>query len=294
MNNNGLVLCSVMVKPVRQRVKDSFRTWLDIISVVPNHTFVVEERSIPLDKTNPSGYWYCAGEFCDIDEAGVHQHLEEANISYAQCLVSPNIKDDHPLRATLVIEGEYSVNYVCHNITNRVLYATDDHLTLGDIEIPKTGYGAVIKSALGVYGQNKVEWKRRKNNCSVDKEDQNASTKIDPSNLRTEECENEIDKLHIAACRGDKHKANKLTNALASVDEQFLITTNDAVISYNQNEIDFDTYTKLMVNACSTLFSETVKTVGLDLAKEIYPGCNLDVEYLDIEEEPQQYLMACG
>lgn len=294
MDNNGLVLCSVMAQPVRQRILKSILTWLDIISVVPNHTFVVEEAAIPLDRTEPSGYWYCAGDFCDIDEAGVHQHLEDANISLAKCLVSPDIKDDHELRPVLVIAGEYSVNYVCHNIANRVLYATPNHLTLGDIEIPKNGYSAVIKSTLGVYGQNKVEWKRRHKNCSQSLIDEYTPDKPGGSGPDLDEQRREIDKIHIAACHGDEQKAHNLTNALYKVDYEFLKRTEQTVQKYEEGLVNFEEYTQLMVNACSILFNETIKIVGRKLAQEIYSGCNLDIQYTELEVEAPKYFAAGG
>jgi len=283
-----------MVKPVRQRILKSLLTWLDIISVVPNHTFVVEEASIPLNSVQPSGYWYCAGDFCDIDEPGVHQYLEDADIRLARCLVAPDVKDDHQLRPTLVIAGEYGVNYVCHNIANRVLYATKDQQTLGDIEIPKNGYSAVIKSVLGVYGQNKVEWKRRKQNCSGSSIDENKPKRPIIFSIEPNEQELEIDKIHLAACHGDKEKARNLTDALSTVDNEFLKRTELAVDRYEKEQVNFETFTQLMVNACSILFSETLKVVPRKLAQEIYPGCNLDTQYTEIEVPKQRYYAAGG
>ena len=67
------------------------------------HTFVVEESKIPLNPSKLNGYWYCAGDFCDIDEAGVNQSLTYANINYAKCLVAPDIKDNHHDREERVI-----------------------------------------------------------------------------------------------------------------------------------------------------------------------------------------------
>jgi len=288
--SNGLVLCSVMLKPVRQNILDSLITWLDIISIVPNHTFVVEEACVPLNKSNPSGYWYCAGDFCDIDEPGVHQYLDDADIKLARCLVTPSIKDDHELRPVLVIGGEYSVNYVCHNITNRILYATDGHKTLGDVDIPKNGYSVVIKSALGVYGQNKLEWKRRKENCSLS--DDSVRTRKAKVDMWFNDQDLEIEKVHLSACRGDEEMASRLTDELASVDGEFLVRTKYAVESYEEEKVEFKTYTQLMVNACSFLFSETIKIVGRQKAQKIYSGCNIDIESSEIKQKDKPCIMA--
>lgn len=51
-----------------------------------------------------------------------------------------------------------------------------------------------------------------------------------------------------------------------------------------------------MVNACSILFNETIKIVGRKLAQEIYSGCNLDIQYteLELEVEAPKYFAAGG
>ena len=164
-DNYELVVCSVMVAPARLLFFYKIRTWLDQIVKVVVHTFAVDASRIPINELNPSGYWYCAGDFCAVDEAGVYQHLGRADVELAKCLVIPDIKDDHPERAKLVIGGEYGVHYVCHNITNRILFSTPESETLIDLDLKTTGYEIVVKSALGVYGQNRIEWGLRQQKC---------------------------------------------------------------------------------------------------------------------------------
>ena len=74
-NTTQLVVCSIMVAPARRLVFRTFRPWIDQVVKIIVHTFVVDESKVPLNADNPDGYWYCAGDFCDIDEAGVSQHL---------------------------------------------------------------------------------------------------------------------------------------------------------------------------------------------------------------------------
>lgn len=295
MDNNSkkLVLCSVMLKPFRVLIKNTIITWFDQIVRVPVHTFVVEESRIPLNPSKLDGYWYCAGDFCNVDEAGVYQHVDEADIGYAKCLVSPNIKDDDPRRPKLVIQGEYGVNYVCHNIANRVLFATKSKQTLGDIEIPKTGYSTVVKSALGVYGQNKVEWERRKLGCSLSSNDEkDRRVNVAPESGVVDNREAEIDKIHIAACGGDNEKAKNLGFALKDIDNNFFLSTKEAIEEYEGGNINLDTFNRKMLNACSLLFSQTIEAVGLKMANNIYPACNLDIEYNDMYEQQGKYMVA--
>lgn len=294
-NSKKLVLCSVMIKPVRILVKDTILTWFDQIVRVPVHTFLVEESKIPLNPEELDGYWYCAGDFCDVDEAGVYQHIDEADISFARCLVSPNIKDDDSRRPKLVIQGEYGVNYVCHNIANRVLFSTNSKQTLGDIEIPKTGYSVVVKSALGVYGQNKVEWERRKTTCKFGSYDEESGRlHHSPDGGMTEDQESEIEKIHLAACGGDQVKSENLSYALKDIDGRFYLSTSEAIEEYDNGLINFEAFNRKMLNACSLLFSQTIEAVGLKIAKEIYPECNLDIEYDNIFEPPQKLMVTGG
>ncbi len=296
-NVGKLVVCSVMVKPVRELMKDTIRTWFDQIVRVPVHTFLVEESKIPLNPNSIDGYWYCAGDFCNIDEAGVYQFIDTADISYARCLVAPNIKDSDPNRPKLVIEGTYGVNYVCHNITNRVLYATKTKSTLGTIGIPNTGYAAVVKSALGVYGQNQVEWERRKKRCSPGESNENHSYASSPNAGESEVRNREVSNIHLVASGGDTVKAANVTHALRDVDSLYLHSTIEANSRFTEGSISLEAYNQEMVNACAKLFSQTKQTIGVAMTERIYPGCNLEIESHEIDataETEERYMTAGG
>lgn len=275
-----LVACSAMVKPARLLTFYKLRTWIDQVVKVVVHTFVVDASKLPLSEETPRGYWYCAGDFCDIDEGGVRQHLTRANLDYARCLVAPDIKDDHPERSQLVIAGDYGVHYVCHNITNRVLYATNLPETLIDLDIATTGYELVVKSTLGVYGQNKVEWEQRKSGCQA------VVSHVPPSQpqlalssgerpIRTREAE--IHKIHLRAAGGKSKVAKDLTYALEKIDNEFLSVSESLVQEFDSQKIDYDRFATSMLNACIQLFTQSIRTVGLEMTTKIYPGCNLDV-----------------
>ena len=277
--HTNLVICSAMIKPARLLIFYKLRTWIDQVVRIVVHTFAVEESKLPLDPKNPDGYWYCAGDFCDIDEAGVYQNLSQADLELAQCLVSPNIKDDHPARAKLVISGEYGIHYVCHNITNRILYATESCYTLIDLDIKTTGYEVVVKSALGVYGQNKVEWERRKLKCGDNNDACNSSTANGDMNNKPDITrDDEIHKIHLRAAGGNVDKARNLTEALGTIDNNFYSTTDNLVSQFDSGTIDEINFHSKMLNSCAMLFSETISTVGHKMTQRIYPDCNTDIE----------------
>lgn len=289
-----LVICSVVVAPARRLVFYRFRTWLDQVVRIVVHTFAVEESKVPLDPENPDGYWYCAGDFCNVDEAGVSQHLSDADINYAKCLVAPNIKDDHPARDSMVITGQYGIHYVCHNITNRVLFSTANKDTIIDLDIATTGYELVVKSVLGIYGQNKVEWERRKEECSGSFCLSDGRRIAAPSTGGAEKSrEDEIRKIHLRAAGGDRAKSERLTFALKDIDQKFYLRTQEIVNEFDGNIIDYDKAMSHMVRACANLFSDTIRQVGRDMASRIYPDCIIELE-VEPEVTPQRAYMAAG
>lgn len=292
--SSQLVACSVIVAPARKLVFYKFRTWLDQIVRIVVHTFVVDESKVPLDSKSPDGCWYCAGEFCNIDEAGVYQHLSRANIDYAKCLVAPNIKDDHPDREEMVISGQYGIHYVCHNITNRVLYSTENRETLIDLDIKTTGYEVVVKSVLGVYGQNRVEWERRKEKCSGEaKVIDGSGVAIIQTGVTEKTREEEIRKIHLKASGGNAGKAERLTYALQEIDHKFYLQTQEIVNEFDLENINFDEANSNIVRACATLFSETIREVGRDMATRIYPDCIFELD-IENEVETEKKYMAAG
>lgn len=294
-SSSQLVVCSVLVAPVRKRMSDIVRTWLDQIVKIVVHTFVVEESKVPLNPENPDGYWYCAGNFCNIDEPGVYQHLSHADIEHAKCLVAPNIKDDHPDREKMVISGQYNVHYVCHNITNRVLYSTEDRDTLADIRILKTGYEAVVKSVLGVYGQNKVEWERRKKNCTDGVNAYVGRRDATPQLGATDKTRNEeIHKIHLQASDGNIVKAESLTYALQDIDQKFYLQTQELINEFDHENISLEVFNSNMVAACVILFSETIREVGRDMAMRIYPDCIIDLEIENKYQTDEKYIVTNG
>ncbi len=280
-NSKGgsLLVCSIPLSAIRNAIPHYLRTWIDMIVDFPMHTFVVNPEDSPFDEKNTEGYWYCAGDFCDIEAGGVHQFLCDADIDRAECLVSSNIKDDHKDRPELVIKGDYGVHYVCHNIVNRILYATKDKITLFDTGIKSTGYEFVVKSCLGVYGQNALDWNDRKAKCSDSLEGDFCV--LGDDSIRGPESyqinytikSSEINKIHLRACGGKESVAENLSEALNDIDRDFSNRTSMLGLDLSRDQISLEDFQISMYQECLTLYQKTINIVGINVARKIYPDC---------------------
>jgi len=278
-----------MVAPARRLVFYRFRTWVDRIVKIAVHTFAVDADEVPLNFKDPKGYWYCAGSFCDVDDAGVSQHLISADLGLARCLVAPNIKDDDAERPQKVIAGEYGVHYVCHNITNRVLHSTAERNTLIDLDVPVTGYELVVKSVLGIYGQNKLEWQRRREACEGEPRhgtDALVANGGAAENREIRSRDDEIERIHLRAAGGDRSKARRLTEALKEIDTEYLHDTGYLVDEYNREAVPMDKFSDDMVDTTYRMFASTISLVGAEMTKKIYPNCEIEEEVEIVNEAP--------
>ena len=142
----------------------------------------------------------------------------------------------------------------------------------------------VVKSVLGVYGQNKVEWEHRKRRCAGESESSNRACKnIDLANRPNRTRDEEIRRIHLRAAGGNAVNCNNITDALTATDNNFYQVTEKLVGQYDAGLIGSDSYAIGMVNACSILFSETIRIVGPSIASKIYPGCNIHLKPTKVE-----------
>ncbi len=49
-------------------------------------------------------------------------------------------------------------------------------------------------------------------------------------------------------------------------------------MSLIKKNIDTDEFNSNMIKACATLFSDTIREVGLDVTTRIFPGCTVELE----------------
>ncbi|NRB43156.1 MAG: hypothetical protein HRU20_32600 [Pseudomonadales bacterium] len=265
--SDPLVVCSIPLKYFRGAIGRRMLPWIHRILKFPVHTFVNDQALAHLaSESSTDGYWYCAGEFCPIDASGVDQYILDANGKFARCLVSPDIKLEEPQHPLEVIRGDYGISFVCHNIANRVMYASPDEKTLGDTKIFLPGYGFIIKGHLGVYGQNKSEWSRKVKRCSrgfgvdvvLSKE----------YNFRTQE--EEINVLHLQATGNNQEQADTITEALREVDSKYYKKTMDHYRAYIDEVLDEAEFHNVMEATAYTLIEETEEILGVQFTQKIY------------------------
>lgn len=125
-----------------------------------DHTWVTTYPD-PFSCPPTPDYWYCWGS-CHPAGPGTTARLlasRVGDLALARCICAPNSKSAHGGINLYGIEG------VCHQLTNRVLYAT------GPSPITVQGAHKYWLSHLlfGKYGTTTIDWAKRKQRCSVPK-----------------------------------------------------------------------------------------------------------------------------
>ena len=246
------------------RIK-KYTPWLH--RIFPVHTFVTTEESwINHCQANRPGYWYCAGDFPNRGDIVAGSSGVDEDIHYAYCLVTPDIKKSDPRHKKQVIDGTYGLDFVCHNITNRVLYASPNRITLSDniLSIPLTGYKAVVACHLGVYGRIGKEWQSTINRC------RNTSS----PNLRTRQ--EEIDAIHLRAADGNQESAQEITERLKNIDQDYLNDSNKKFEQFYKKEINSRVFNDDMETLLINTIFKTERAVTVNLAHKIYGDYTLE------------------
>jgi hypothetical protein len=123
-----------------------------------DHTWVTDYPS-PFKCPPGANYWYCWGACHPAGPGTTARPLGSAqgNIAFAQCICQPNNANAHGGINLYGIEG------VCHQLANRVLYATSSYGT------PLTVKGAhkywLSHFLFGTYGTTHTDWANRKKKC---------------------------------------------------------------------------------------------------------------------------------
>lgn len=252
--------------------------WTERLFKLPVHTFTTidEEWHDPPVKNVKEGYWYCAGDFCSTSERTVvGVGLEDTNLEFAKCLVKPDIKKGELTHNMEVIGGAYIVDYVCHNITNRVLFSSKKLITLANARIPLTGYKAVVMSPLGLYGRQTREW-----SLVIDKCRNIFINEIDIDHgPRSKDAE--IDIIHRNAANGNHEVGENITNALLEVDAEFTESSFDVYNSFDSKRIGVEDLNNKMGHLLRMVITNTERVVGPNISKRIYGDYTLDEESSD-------------
>lgn len=245
--------------------------WVEKLFNLPVHSFVTidDNWGDESESNRQSGYWYCAGDYCSTDEETVFGfEVDDADIDFAACLVKPGVKLDEPEHELNVIGGSYLVDFVCHNIANRVLFSSKENITLVDTTIPITGYKSIVNSPLGIYGRNKREWALIIDKCTnlKLKPDDPNNPDIKPQRTKDEE----IELIHLRASRGDVEKARNITDALYDIDQKYAHESEKIYKDFENQVITLEQLNTLMENLLANTISETENSVGRTVAKAIY------------------------
>ncbi len=260
---------------------------IGISRYIPVHTFATIKYQWRTEPTSHKGiYWYCAGDFRTIPQPGLlSQKITYYHSAVSTCLVAPNIKKVDPSHHN-VIGGDYGIHYVCHNITNRVLYPTGiDNIEINGSNNIKhkaitiaalhsiniTGYKIIVLSHLGVYGVNYNEWRSKIKNC----------LDIDPppNKYFLFQCvKDEILKLHFRACTNTDFDYKEVTSRLSSIDYSFSMGSRKLFIDFSMGDISIYTYNDKLYKIIIQLLKDTEKEVGLDLSLKIHGISSATVE----------------
>ena len=265
------------------RMAINVQPYLSRVFRLPVHTFCTlnDNWTTPPDSEN-SGYWYCAGDFCqtNIDPiSGVS--LDSFDKDYAQCLVKPNIQLSHPRHQVKVIGGSYLLDFVCHNIVNRILFACSPTKTLVDTDLPLVGYKAIVNSPLQVYGRNKLEWINRVSACSLISSSAGgagvspfASSETgadfeDSVELSLRSQETELRKIHVRAL-GNEDDAEKISIILNPIDELYRGTSAALYKGWLEGKINTLILNEQMEKLLITTIRETEVLIGRGATEAIY------------------------
>ena len=134
-----------------------------------DHTWVTEYEAPGQCPPQP-GYWFSWGS-CHAtgpETTGRTIGAQAGNLAVARCICTPDLEDYAPTPGNPAHGGIdfYGISGVCHQLSNRILWATKSGgaaaLTVGDA----MGYG-VSRFVYGTYGINAAEWGERILRCAA-------------------------------------------------------------------------------------------------------------------------------
>lgn len=148
-----------------------------------------------------------------------------------------------------VIEGKYLIDFVCHNIANRILSPLGK--TIADSTLNIAGYKLVVMSHMGIYGKKKDDWIKKIFPCgSVVRNNDNPIY--------------EIQRIHHKITTNMTHDPN-LDDILMNIDTQFIQTME--IIEKIEDPIE---YHKQLTKAYYSLIKTTEELAGPYICKQLY------------------------
>jgi len=122
-----------------------------------DHTWVTTFPA-PAACPPPKDYWYCWG-ICYSTGSGTGARLLRSGpgvLGVASCICAPN---DHKAHGGITF---YGIEGVCHQLANRVLYASTPKQTVAGAHL----YGLSV-FVFGPYGTTTADWARRRQRCGA-------------------------------------------------------------------------------------------------------------------------------
>lgn len=294
---------SIVLRPIRNSLPNVVLSWFRGKYSLPVHTFVTVGDSWhapPQSDSAHTFYWYCAGDFCPTDQQGINRSfLGDIDPYHTSCFVKPNIMQSDPRHELEVIGGKYGVDFVCHNITNRILHSAPTPMTLADTNLPLTGYKLIINSPLGVYGRNKREWMLTIGNCKgpivspgssggsaasgLELLEQYATSTPPVPKLMT--AGEETVKIHKRAVKGNLRETIQVTKSLKELDTSYRDLSSFVFDQFLMKKINAVTFDREMSELAEMVMFDTQRIVGKDLAMAILGKYDLSDEKKKVKIE---------
>jgi len=150
-------------------------SWANPLSVVEigldfaDHTWVTSFDSPSTCPPHPE-YWYSWGSCHGTGGGTTARDLTRgsADLRVARCICQPDVEDFHPTAGNLSHGGIdlYGIQGVCHQLANRILWATSAGGAPPATVDEAHGYG-FSRFLYGTYGANANEWEARKARCTA-------------------------------------------------------------------------------------------------------------------------------
>lgn len=134
-----------------------------------DHTWVTTYDA-PSSCVPPSEYWYSWGGCHGTGAGTTARDLARAPADFrvARCICQPDLEDYHPTAQNPAHGGVdlYGIDGVCHQLSNRILFATSSGGATPSTVSAAHGYW-LSRFLYGTYGANVNEWESRKARCSA-------------------------------------------------------------------------------------------------------------------------------
>lgn len=240
-----------------------FYVWRRPLDFAPplDHTWVTTYQPVATCPPDDSlgDYWYCWG-VCHETGPGTNAellHYGVGDLERAHCLDTPNDSDSHA-----GIPGFYGEYGVCHQVANRMLFATEGPLTI------KGANGWFLSYLVyGWYGGPEGNWEERKHQCGLAQ--------------KAEMTEKDLDEELLEQALGKGFQPAKLQE-LAEIKDRIRVARDQLAQQVHSGQLTVEEYARAVNELLTDTLPDLARLVGADKAKAMFgvePG--EDVVLLD-------------